>query len=438
MSKRRVVSPKKIEAKAPNQTILTARFIRPDDYFVSFLDHMPNPDEVLKDTHEAISVYRSMKSDPRVKSLLKVAKSAILNYPLVLDQSESSDAVYDFVSTQGIAKVQPYQIAKRLLSSLDFGFAVGELVWEQADGWWLPADIVARKQDRFAFNAEGRLKLIDRGASVDLYDQSYKWLVHRHDKDAENPYGTSVLSSCYWAWKFKKAGAEFWIMATEKFAVPSLLALFESTENEDRTRVRAQELAAMLMQTQSGSGGAMANIKQVMEVGAAERISEFKTLMDWCDTQIAYGIVYQSLSVQEAENGTRAQATVHQGTFNDAVKLDCRDLAETLQLYIDWIVELNYGPDEPAPKIQFDLDDYASWDQVRDAIDRSIPVSKQALYSRYGLPEPEDDADAYIKPAASSSLGFGLADSAGIPAPEGKKKVPEKKPRRCLTLGPRK
>lgn len=413
---------------AADKAILTARFIRPDDYFGSFLGLMPNPDEILRDAHEALGVFRAMKTDPRIKSLLKVSKSALLNFPLLIDQAKASDAVYDFVVNQALEHIKPYQVAKRLLAAQEYGFAVAELVWEQTDGWWLPKDVVARKSERFGFDQEGRLKLRQHGELVDLYAQDYKWLVHRHDKEAENPYGSSVLSACYWAWKFKRAGAEFWILATEKFAVPSILALFESQDSPDRTRERAMELADMLMQTQSGSGAAMANIKDIKEIGASDKISEFKTLMDWCDTQIAYGIVYQSLSVQEAENGTRAQATVHQGTFNDAVKGDCRDLAETLQLLLDWIVILNFGEDEPAPRIMFDLDDYAGWEQVRDAIDRKIPVSMQALYSKYGLPEPEDDGDAFVKPDAPA-MGFGLSDPGSA---AGKKKVPGRKPRRLI------
>lgn len=44
--------------------------------------------------------------------------------------------------------------------------------------------------------------------------------------------------------------------------------------------------------------------------------------------------------------------------------------------------------------IQFDVDQKASFDQVMQAIDRKIPVSKSALYSQYALPEPlDDDAD---------------------------------------------
>jgi len=388
----------------PNQATLTARIIKMDDTLSSFMNYLPNPDEVLRDTGEALSIYREMKIDGRIKSLLKVAKSAVQNYPIRLDTSRAKATVVKEVKLC-LDNFPLENVVKRLLAALDYGYAAVELVWKNDAGWWRPDDVVARKPERFCFDQEGRLKHRTRdGTLLDLYSQSYKWLVWRHDKDAENPYGTSILKACYWPWKFKKAGLEFWLMATEKFSVPSILALFETQEGEDKARQRATELAKALGEVSSGSGAALANIKDVKVLSVDGKLSEFKALMDWCDTQIAYAIVYQSLAVQEAENGTRAQAEVHADTFLAATKQTCRDITPVLQQIIDWIVELNFGPDEEAPRVQFDLSDYASWEVVKDAISLGVPVSLSALYDRYGLPRPEKDEDTFIQQASVAQV----------------------------------
>lgn len=389
----------------PDQATLTARVIKMDDSLSSFMGYLPNPDEVLRNTGEAISIYREMKIDGRVKSLLTVAKSAVLNYPIRLDASQAKAAVVEEVK-RCLDDFPLENVVKRLLAAMDYGYAAVELIWKNDAGWWRPDDVVARKPERFTFDQEGRLKHRTRdGTLLDLYSQSYKWLVWRHDKDAENPYGTSILKACYWPWKFKKAGLEFWLMATEKFSVPSILALFESQDNEEKTRAKASDLAKALGEVSSGSGAALANIKSVEVISVDGKLSEFKALMDWCDTQIAYAIVYQSLAVQEAENGTRAQAQVHADTFLSATKQTCRDIAPVLQQVVDWIVELNFGPGEVAPQVQFDLSDYASWTVVKDAIDLGVPVSLSTLYDRYGLPKPDKDDDAFVQaPAAQTPL----------------------------------
>jgi phage gp29-like protein len=249
------------------------------------------------------------------------------------------------------------------------------------------------------------------GELIDLYDQAYKWLVYRFDKDAENPYGTSVLKSCYWPWKFKKAGAQFWLMAAEKFSVPSILALFDSSEPEERLRERALRLSELLSTVQSGSGAALANIKDVKLLSTPEKVSEFKTLMEWCDTQIAYGIVYQSLAVQEAEYGTRAQAEVHKDILSSVARAECLELSEVFQRLVDWIVELNFGTQVVSPRIQFDFREPASWQQLVEAVDRNIPVSKSAIYERYGIPEPVNAEDEFIKPSTNPLSAIELADT---------------------------
>ncbi|WP_435372790.1 phage portal protein family protein [Treponema phagedenis] len=38
---------------------------------------------------------------------------------------------------------------------------------------------------------------------------------------------------CYWPWRFKQFGWEFWLKAAKKAGVPSIVALFESTNTEE-------------------------------------------------------------------------------------------------------------------------------------------------------------------------------------------------------------
>lgn len=398
---------------------LSLRVIPATDLFSSFVGYMPNPDEVLRDTGERISVYREMRTDPRIKSLLALVKSSVLEYIPRLDQGESRPVVHEFVQ-KAVDPTLLYALEKRLLSAIDYGYSAVELVWKNRNGWWFPADVVLRKPERFVFDADGRLKCKDltTGGLIDLYDQAYKWLVYRYDKDAENPYGTSALKSCYWAWKFKKAGSQFWIMAAEKFSVPSILALFDTSEPEDKIRERALHLSELLSTVQSGSGAALANIKDVKLLTSPEKVSEFRSLMEWCDQQISYGITGQSLATQEAEFGSRAQASVHSDVLKTLAKGVCRELSEVLQRLVSYVVELNYGPGEAEPQIRFDLDEHATWDEVIAAIDRGVPVSKTALYSRYGVPKPSDDEDAFVRQQspALDPLALTMAD-------ESKKKV---------------
>ncbi len=401
---------------------LSMRVIPAMDLFSSFVGYMPNPDEVLRDSGERITVYREMRTDPRIKSLLALLKSSVLEFVPRIEQAEARPAVLETVQ-KNLHPTLLYGLEKRLLSAVEYGYSVVELVWENQDGWWVVEDVVLRKPERFVFDVEGRLKYKDTltGELIDLYDQPYKWLVYRYDKDAENPYGTSALKSCYWAWKFKKAGSQFWILAAEKFSVPSILALFDTSEPEDRVRERALRLSELLSTVQSGSGAALANIKEVKLLTSPEKVSEFRSLMEWCDQQISYGITGQSLATQEAEYGSRSQASVHRDVLKTLAKGICRELSEALQRLVSYVVELNYGPGEWQPQVRFDLDEHATWDELVQAIDRGIPVSRAELYSRYGLPQPAGEEDVFLKPGGQPQdlLSLAMADT------ESKKKSPQ-------------
>ena len=87
---------------------------------------------------------------------------------------------------------------------------------------------------------------------------------------------------------------------------------------------------------------------------------------------------------------------------------DCKGIALELQgviqKIIDWTVELNFGGAEKPPLFQFDIERKASFEQIMQAVDRKIPVSRSELYSSYGLPEPKDDDGAFIKEDTSMLL----------------------------------
>jgi len=404
---------------SPDRKVLTAHIIRDD--FTKFLSYMPNPDDVAVGTKGSYETYREMRTDPRIKSLLNKNKTAALNFPVRIVQDEGvTDEVYEFVRRQPVFSKKLYQKAKRMLAALDYGFSVTEAVWTEEDGTYLLDNLITRKPERFQFDHDWNCYWIHAGERKKL-DDPYKWLFFHHNPDDENPYGTSDLRCVYWPWMFKKAGYEFWLQATEKFSVKTILALFEMSGREEDVQARAQAIAGMLQSVVSGSGSALANIKDIKELGLDGSVAEFQSLVDACDVQIAYGLTGQSVATNNPVKGTQALGTVQADSMYEDAKGIALELQAVLQKAVIWAVELYFGSGVPAPSIEFDVDRKASFLEVMEAVDRNIPVSKSDLYSYYKLPEPKSDDDAFVKPAAPSGLGgFGLSDG------EGKKKARRK------------
>ena len=378
--------------KKPTQKELTTQIIT--DSVLSFLSYMPNPDDIVSGSINSYGTYRKMLSDPKIKSSLGKIKSGALNFPLNIVQDESEEKVYEFVRKLPIFR-NMHKKNRRMLSALNYGFSVSELIWELQDNKWIPSNFITRRPERFYFNSDWELFLQQNGVKTRL-DQDYKWLVFQHEPDDENPYGTSMLKCVYWAWMFKQAGYDFWVQATEKFSVKTLIALFETEGDENKIAERANDIAEMLMGIQSGSTAAVGNIKELKDVGMNGELAGFKELVEACDLQISYGLTGQAVATNATNGGSLALGQVQAELLYEDCKCIALELQSVLQQIIDWTVELNFGPGMKAPQIQYAVDRRATFEQLMNAIDRKIPVSKSSLYSYYGLPEPGNDEDSFV------------------------------------------
>ncbi len=402
--------PTKIDTKTLTTQIIT------DNTLGSFLQYMPNPDDIFPGTLSSYETYRKMRTDPRIKSLVNKLKTAALNFPFHISQPEGcTDAVFNFVKNFPIWK-KIYQKMKRVYSGLDYGFSVSELVWALEDGNYIPDNIITRKPERFSFGYDWSLHLNEHGQRKPLTHPN-KWLIYHHDTDDENPYGTSILRCVYWAWMFKQAGYEFWLQATEKFSVKTILAIFKSDGDEAKLKETARLIAEQLMTIASGSAAAVGNVDSIHEVGMNGDLVGFASLVDACDTQISYGLTGQTIATSKTEGGSLALGEVQADLFYEDAKGIAIEGLPLIQKIINWSLELNGFINVVPPLAEIDTERRATFAQVMTAIEHGVPVSKEALYNRYGLPEPKNEDDTFIKSASENTLN--LSDNSG------KKKAPK-------------
>ncbi len=383
--------------KKINKHELTTQLIS-DNFLGSFLNYMPNPDDIISGTAESYSTYRKMKTDGRIKSLLNKIKNSALIFPASFEQPDGCpDNVYEFVKNIPLFK-NIYKKQKRMLTALDYGFSVSEVVWDEKslnEGKFIPENIITRKPDRFCFTSSWKLYWKQFGEKQEL-NQPYKWLIFQHEPDDENPYGTSVLRCVYWAWMFKQAGYEFWLQATEKFSVKSIIALFKADGDEDHLKERARTIADMLLGISSGSAAAVSNVDQIHELSMSGALNEFSALVDACDVQISYGLTGQSIATSKTDGGSLALGEVQAEMLYEDCKGIALEIQGVIQKLVNWIVELNFNEDVVPPNFVFDIDRKASFEQIMKAIEVGIPVSKKSLYDEYHLPRPANEDDSFV------------------------------------------
>lgn len=383
--------------------------------FANFMKYLPNPDLLLESTGETQEIYEKMLLDGHITAMLSLRKAFTLGKPhtvVPVEKGERAEQIAEYVD--GVLEdLHIQQDLEELLGALEHGYAVTELVWERRGTRWIPKDLKSRDQKRFLFSPKGEL-LLDRGIKKPLkLEEKYKFIVHRNEIRHENPYGTSLLSRCYWPWMMKKAGLKFWVIMCEKFGVPTVLALFEEGD-EDEAQKRARTIARALQNIQSDAAVALANVDNVMALEARGHGDAFEKLLSFCNQEISKAITSQVLSSDIGGRGSYALAKTHLESLNKISLNDTLALQRVLnEILIDWIVDLNFGPEAPRPRFEFDLSELPSWEEILDAIERGIPVSKRAIYAQYNIPEPEDEEDRFISPLVQARTG-GLAMSEGM------------------------
>ncbi len=373
--------------------------------FTSFLNFMPSPDEIMSRTGDAVTLYDEMLTDGRVSSLFYGRRNDTMNLPLEIPKTDNKavDTYVDWAIREKDIRKWGWLL---LTDALRYGHRPFEIVWKRVKGRWQIDYLKGHNINQYWYDDKGKLFYQDMEGQK-LLDQPFKWIIHRHEGDTHNnPQGVSILKSAYWAFKFKQMGFQFWVTATEKFSVPSLLAIFEQAGDSTQVQERANAIANMIADVSSASSGALANIKELKTIDMSGSLADFERLVSTCDVQIAYAITGQSLATNNPTSGTQALGTVHEATMHGFIENDARALSYTLQNLVEMAIELNFGPDAPSPEVVLDTGDQASWERVKSAIDSGVPVSKSMLYSRYRLPEPDDEEDTYLKEIPGQIMGF--------------------------------
>lgn len=371
--------------------------------FRSIAGYMSDTQDWLSSVSERESVFEKMRDDSRVESLIQDRKNKVLQ--LYGTFTSSKNKRVDEACENLLPFNTFYKLNNILLNAVPYGIALCEVLWRFEGGFYIPYDFVPIPRTAISFSrtyGAGFGVPVITSQNIVLDDRK-KFIIHKNDDGELNQWGRPALRSAYMFWKFKQLGIRFWASAAETVGVPSILALFEA-KTEDDAKKRAKQLTEAMRGWESGSSGAFGNVKQIVQVQS--QINDFNTIVETCNKEISYAITAQSLSNNEGTYGTRAQGVIHAKTYDDIIKGDAYLLQQTDQQLVNAFVDLNF-PGEIAPMYDIDSTDFASWEIIRDAIDRNIPVSLSALYKKIHLPKPENDTDTFIKPQAG---GFAFGD----------------------------
>lgn len=387
--------------KPPSKRVLTTAVVEPfRKGFYDTLGHMPDPDDILE--AEGDDIYDRMLADEDIWAAWFQVIVRILGRTWEIKASDSTNAFA--VEVQNYVQETFQELAldtklEHLLSGLSHKYAVSQVIYREEQTHFMPERLVAMDQHLFAFKADGSLVITKDGELQEA--PSFKFIVHANERRPGKPYGTSLLKRVYWPWRLKNEGWELWTTAMDRFSVPSLVAIFEMVgEDEGKAKEMAEEIAGILAQVASGSTGALANTTDVKQIGGLKAVEGFDVYIEMCIKAIMKGILTVTLTTEEGRQGReRGNTQVHDEAANRVARWYGRKLEETItQSLVRFTAVLRYGEkaERVLPRFCFDWKEAISWEQLLEAIDRGVPVSKQAVYAGYNVPEPADKGDVLV------------------------------------------
>jgi phage gp29-like protein len=356
---------------------------------------LPDPDPVLAAEGADLSALRGLLTDAHVWSCYQSRKSGTLSLewelqPAGRGPSGPSDRALQLAG-RVLESLDVGQAVSDMLDAVFYGFSPVEVVWGVRDGRWVPARLVGRPPDWFAFDRDGRLRFLSNQSPVEGETPvPGKFIVCRHQANYLNPYGQRLLSRCFWPVAFKKGGFKFWAVFAEKFGMPWVVGKVpRGTGQAERGRVldslqrMVQDAVAVINDDESLDFPEAKNKAQSGEV--------YLGLIDAANREISKAILGQTLTTEMGQSGSYAAAGVHLSVRRDLVDQDKRMVEGAFNQLLSWLTRLNFADAAP-PVFRFFQEENLQKERAeRDAllVRQGVRLSRDYYRRTYNL-EPAD------------------------------------------------
>jgi phage gp29-like protein len=368
---------------------------------------LPNPDPVLKQMGKDVTVYRSLLADPLVKGARRRRAAAVTEMERGFDPDQSRKTparVLKAVET-AFARLDIQRIIRDLVDGAFFGYRVGEVMWEPAEGLVLPKDLICKPTEWFGFEPEGgelRFRPISSVQGVPV--PARKFVVVGKMRSWENPYGEPDLAACFWPVTFKRGGFKFWMTFTEKYGMPWAVGKLPRSAQPKETAELADQLARMVRD-------AVAVVPddssvELLTVTSATNADMYERFMMFCRSEISIALLGNNQSVELQSN--KASATAAQGVEESLRDDDAQMVAAGLNDLARMICEVNF-PGVTPPVYRFWEQEQV--DEVQAGRDEKLSkagakFTPQYFKRAYNLQEGDLDETAVAEPSAAGALSF--------------------------------
>lgn len=193
--------------------------------------YVQSPDKLLRT--KGFQVYRDMRSDDQVKLTMQFKKILVHGRAWEIKPASDSEKDKDIAKfvEWNLNRINLKHVIKEALTCLDFGFSVGEIVWEVGDYEGSRSLLLKSIKHRDPERIEAQ---IDQHGNIVRWEQNEGIVIggapiliktekvwhYAHQAEFSNPYGVSDLRAAYKSWWAKRFIHNFWNVFLERLGSP--------------------------------------------------------------------------------------------------------------------------------------------------------------------------------------------------------------------------
>lgn len=317
----------------------------------------------------SVAVYdRMRKSDAQVISALLAVKLPIERTTWRLDPNGSRPEVHlplaedlglpvvGVEPTPGRRTRDRFSWTEHLrlaLLKLDFGHSVFEQLYRVDDAGMARLRKLAPRLPRTIGNwkvaRDGGLEAVEQWGGDRPIPVS-RLVVYTHNREGGAWHGQSILRPAWKAWYLKDPTLKVWVQTIDRngMGVP----IYEA--GPDETDLAKGLAMAQGVRSGANAGAATPNGAKLRLAGVEGDLPDAEPAVRYFDEQIARAVLAHFLNLG-TQTGSWALGSTFADFFTQSLQAVAFQIADTATQHIveDW-VDLNFGPDEPAPRIVFD------------------------------------------------------------------------------------
>ena len=386
--------------------------------FFSAMGYLPNPDPILRQMGKADEVYRSIMMDAHVIGEIRSIRGSFRSHEYRLEVGVEDDAKAQaalelcqaWMDSAPPNKVADWlEVMWQMCSCIFTGYTAHELVWNyNARGQLVPVEVVDRPGRRIRFDGQANPLLVSRGTLFGAPVEPYQFVISRHMATNDNPYGSALLSSCFWPWTFKTGGWRYFVKYCERHGLPWPVGRYPQGTGEKEQDDLADALASMVesgyLVVQEGTG-----IELLVPQGGSGAAPQ-QQLITLANREMSKALTSQAMIGEALEVGSRAAADTAQVRQNSVHDSDRDIAAASMSQIFRWITLFNFGEGVAPPTLEFFKQEAAGKDRAETydvARKAGAKPSRKAMLNELGIPEAEDAADELLpdaKPVADNKL----------------------------------